>query len=204
MNDKISEKQNRRQFLKLLSAGSFVCFGCGHLCALPGAQKTSVSADKHKFLQDSRMSFEDVFKFTYQRIVNIMKNLADKIGNEKLLEMLKEASDNMAKQMPQTLPEGKNDLAAFTAPIRNPNYFWNHVTTVEIARDTPTDFEVRVKECLWAKTFRDLDAADIGYAMVCHGDFAAARAFNPKLRMTRTKTLMEDHEHCNHHWIMEG
>ena len=203
MNDRPLEKQNRRQFLKLLSAGSLVCFGCGHLCALTGAQKTPVSPGKHKFLEDSKMSFEDVFTFTYRGVVNIMKTMEARMGKEKLLEMLKEASDNMAKQMVQGQPEGKNDMAAFTTQFRNPNHFWKHVYTVEIVRDAAADFEVRVKECLWAKTLRGLDAADIGYAMMCHGDFAMARAFNPKLRMIRTKTLMEGHDCCNHRWIME-
>ena len=32
--------------------------------------------------------------------------------------------------------------------------------------------------------------SDIGYANTCHGDFAAAKAFSPKLRLERTKTLM--------------
>ena len=68
----------------------------------------------------------------------------------------------------------------------------------------PTVVEVRVTRCLWAQTFREAGAADIGYAMVCHPDFLAGPAFNPKIRMTRTKTLMLGDDLCNHRWVVEA
>jgi len=52
-------------------------------------------------------------------------------------------------------------------------------------------------------TFREEDAADIGYATHYHVHYAAATAFNPKIRMYRTKTLMEGHDYCDHKWVWE-
>lgn len=59
-------------------------------------------------------------------------------------------------------------------------------------------------ECLWAATFRAAGAEDIGYATICHPDFATTTAFNPRMRMIRTKTLMQGHDCCNHRWVMEA
>ena len=84
------------------------------------------------------------------------------------------------------------------------DYFWSHVLSMKRVESTPTAVEVRVTECLWVSTFRAADAADIGYACICHPDFASTTAFNPKMRMIRTKTLMQGHEYCNHRWIMEA
>jgi len=66
--------------------------------------------------------------------------------------------------------------------------------------DSETAHEIRVTECLWAKTFREAGAAAIGYAVVCHGDYAECQAFNPHIRMIRTKTLMQGDDCCNHRW----
>ena len=41
-----------------------------------------------------------------------------------------------------------------------------------------------VTECLWAKTFRDLVAAEIGAMLICHRDYADCRGFNPRITMT--------------------
>lgn len=206
MKNKFSDKQNRRQFMKLLSAGSLVCFGCGHLCALTGAgQKPPVSTKKHKFQEDSKMSFEQVFNNAYRSDAKIMKILAEKIGKEKLITMLQEASSRVAaedtKQMVKNLP--KNDLAGFASVMKKPDYFWKHALTFDIVEDTEKAFEVKITECIWARTFRQFEAPDIGYAMICHADFAMARAYNPKMKLIRTKTLMQGHDFCNHRWEME-
>lgn len=206
MNNQSLEKQNRRQFMKLLSAGSVVCLGCGYLCALPQSEeKTPVSAKRHKFQEDAKMTFEQVFAAAYRSDVQIMNALAKRIGKEKFINMLKEASAETAaaggKQLAKSL--SKNDLAGFVSVLKKPDYFWKHALTFEIVEDTDTAFEVKVTECIWAKTFHDFKAADIGYAMVCHADFAMAKAYNPKMKLIRTKTLMQGHDCCNHRYVME-
>jgi hypothetical protein len=132
--------------------------------------------------------------------------LADKIGKDKFMNMLKDASSKLAaediKKMAANSPS--NDLAAFSLPLKKPNHFWKHALTTKIIKDTPKELRIQVTECIWAMTFHKLKSQDIGYAIICHPDFAMAPAFNPKLKMLRTKTLMQGHECCNHHWIMEG
>jgi len=43
---------------------------------------------------------------------------------------------------------------------------------------------------------RELNATDIGYAVICHGDYAYCQGFNPKIRLIRTKTLMQGDDCC--------
>ena len=86
---------------------------------------------------------------------------------------------------------------------REPDRFGRHILTLEIVEDTPEVFEVRVTECLWAKTFRDLGAAEIGAMLICHRDYADCRGFNPRITMTRSKTLMQGDEFCNHRFVWE-
>ena len=75
---------------------------------------------------------------------------------------------------------------------------------MEIVEDTETAFELKVSECLPAAVFRDADAAEIGYASVCWGDYAWAQGFNPKIKLVRDKTLMEGDKYCNHRYIWTG
>ena len=192
--------------MKLLSAGSLVCLGCGHLCALPQSEeKTPASGKKHKFQEDAKMTFEQVFAAAYRSDVLIMNALAEKIGKDKFITMLKEASAETAaaeaKQLASSLP--KNDLAGYVSVLKKPDYFWKHALTFEIVENTPTTFAGKVTECIWAKTFRNFKAPDIGYAMICHPDFAMASAYNPKMKLIRTKTLMQGHDCCNHRYVME-
>lgn len=205
MGNYLVETKSRREFMKLLSAGSIACMGCGFLCTSPLHGETKTTG-KHKFDTDAKMSFAQVFMNTYRSQVELLKSLADKIGKEKFIQMLKDAASETAaagmKKLAASVP--KNDLAAFSYVLKKPDYFWKHVLTTEIVKDTPTEFKIKVSECIWAKTFNQLKAPEFGYATVCHADFAMAPAFNSKMKMLRSKTLMQGHSHCDHHWIMNA
>jgi len=76
--------------------------------------------------------------------------------------------------------------------------------TFTVAEDTDKVYELRVTECLWAQTFIAAKAGDLGYAGVCFGDYAFAKAFNPSVEMVRDKTLMQGHDSCNHRYLWKG
>jgi hypothetical protein len=206
----LDSASGRRQFLfRVLPAGTFFCLGCGALSALAnGQEKPKPAEKKHKFLENSGMSAKEVFEFAYKdSYIPLLRSLAPYIKNGDFIEILKRAADDEATKSGQAeakkLP--KNDFATFRAMINKPpEGFWKQVLTIRIIEDTDTATESKVTECLWAKTFREANASDIGYARICHPDFASARAFNPKLKLIRTKTLMQGDDCCNHRWVWEG
>lgn len=72
----------------------------------------------------------------------------------------------------------------------------------EIVEDKEKVFEVRITSCKYAELYRKLGASNIGYAMCCDMDFYEAKAFDPKLELQRSKTLMIEDDCCNHKYIM--
>jgi len=198
----------RRSFLKaVLPGGALLCLGGTCLLrAFQSEEKAEASGQKHKFLTDSGLSFTEAFQAAYAAPIPIWRGLEQEIGRKKLHEMMKRIIDqNTRQQMAEFAKKaGKNDLATFTQDFRKPNRFWQNVLTFQIIEDTPQAVEARVSECLWAKTFRDANAGDLGYILSCYADFASAEGFNPKMRMIRTKTLMQGDDCCNHRYIIEG
>jgi len=196
---------DRRELLfKIFPSCALMCAGCGGAAA---AQKSAEAAKgKHKFSEKSEMTYEQIYQFAYGGFIPLMKNLAEEVGKARFEEMLKRAASKAAveetKQLVAKLP--KNDLAAYLAPLKSPNPLWQHALTWQVVEESERVAEVKITECLWAKTFRDAGAGDIGYAAICHGDFAGAPAFNPKMKMTRTKTLMQGHDCCNHRWTLQA
>ncbi len=214
------EDGGRRVFLVTTAAyaAGLACFGCSRLAAAASA-RAETRQDKPKtgpanagkttdvFAADAHMNFREVYAFAYaQNFIPIMKLLAEDFGRDKLTRTLqaslsKAATEQMRKLAP---PPPKNTLSAYLGLTDDTNYFWSHVLEKNWTEKTPTAAQIRVTRCLWAETFRAADAADIGYAAICHGDFAAASAFNPKIRLLRTKTLMQGHDCCDHRWVQEA
>ncbi|MGA2588166.1 MAG: L-2-amino-thiazoline-4-carboxylic acid hydrolase [Candidatus Aminicenantales bacterium] len=198
----------RRSFLKTaLPGGALLCFGAPCLLrAFQAEQKAKAAGQKHKFLADSGLSFAEVFIVAYVAPITIWRGLETEIGREKLHEMIKRIIDLPKKQQKTEFPKkaGKNDLATYTQNFRKPDSFYQNVLTFQIIEDTPQAFEIKVTECLWAKTYRDFSAGDLGYILSCYADFGSAKAFNPKMRMIRTKTLMQGDDCCNNRYVIEA
>ncbi len=133
-----------------------------------------------------------------------MKALAARIGNEKFIGLLHEITGEMARKGMAGKPLPKRDFATWVAGLKSPPPLYQHALVYEIVEDSAQAFEFRITQCLWAKAFREEDAADIGHASVCYPDFAVASALNPKLKLVRTKTLMQGHDCCNHRYVMES
>lgn len=159
----------------------------------------------HKFSADSGMTFQEVYDFAIKETIPVIQSVAKELGEAHFLEVFKKASIESGleagKAEARSLP--CNDLASFTADLKNPNHFWQHVLSYDIIEDKPQAFEIKVTECLWAKTFREIGAENLGYLLICHPDYAVCQGFNPKIHMTRSKTLMQGDAYCDHRWIWE-
>ena len=197
----------RRRFLTVLGSAVPVCCLAGSR-ALKAAgeaagQASGAEAPKHKFQDKSEMSYEQVYHFAFSDgYIAMMTALAKRIDKENYLEVLKQASSETSAEGMKKRKIEDPSLKNFMGFLRKPNEFWKHVVSFEIVEDTETVLELKVKECLWATTFRAQNAGDVGYACICHADFAVASAYNPKMHMERTKTLMQGHDYCNHRYIM--
>jgi hypothetical protein len=201
---------NRREFLlNVLPAGTLFCLGCKSLSAVPSTYgERQSTSQKPKFLEDSGMNVEDVYRFAYGTFVPVYQIMANNMGREKFLEVLKEASsENMAQFVASIAKDSpKRDMTAFADLVVNvlgsfPN---NKALTYEVVEKTEKVFETKYTECLMAKVWREMKAADIGYAFECYPSEAMARAFNPKMKSIFIKNLMKGDEACIERITLEG
>lgn len=159
----------------------------------------------HKFQEKMKITYEDFIRTQYAEMVQLARFIETELGREKAFDLIKKARDKLSID---PIEMGKAD----NVPITNFEEFktmwkkgWstmlpNHLTFT-IKDDSPEKLEFNVTECIFTKVFKDMNATDLGYALMCHGDFAIAKAYHPKGRMIRTKTLMQGDSYCNHTYI---
>jgi len=198
----LSSHQGRRDFIsKMISGVAASCLGCKALIADGWLDKPE-SSSQQKFLSDSGMSYEQVFNFAFKSwYIRYMKGLEAEIGKEKFLEILKKVGwtlyEESTKRNFRDLKKRDVEslIANFWAPMQK-SRLWSHTLPVEIIKQSASEGIVKMPECLVAKTFREAGAADIGYAAICHADFAVVNAFNPKIKLIRNKCLMKGDDCC--------
>jgi len=160
-------------------------------------KKTKITPNK--YLNDSKMTFQDVFKFAFSNYV-IWGEMAKRFGEEEFIEELKRLSYDRAFKAEQVASKDISccNFETFRELAKETNYFSENTVNIKVVKDTNKTFEVKITECLWAKIFKEIGMEKLGYALVCYPDYASCQGYNPKITLTRTKTLMQGNNYCNH------
>ncbi len=195
--------QDRRQFLStIIPVCAFSCFGFKYSFSTePCNQNQQQLPFDDRIKKEYCKSHEDAWRWRYGYYINTMKGFAKYLGRDKILELLKKVNDDEINMDLGDNPE--HTLVNFIKRFKAKDYY-NNTLTFKIIEESEMAFELRVTECLWAKTFIKENAGDIGYATICYGDFASAKIYHPKLKLRLTKTLMQGYECCNHRYTWEG
>lgn len=155
----------------------------------------------HKFQDQIQTSYERYFNRVYTGLVEFFRELEQTIPKEQLLEGLRRWSEQSSvSSVGELRVTNFEEFKDYWKTVSNGNYF-SHVVTVDFPHETDTELQCRYTECLFAETFRKLGAEELGKIIGCDGDHVFIRTMNPRLRLERTKTLMEGHDECDHRFI---
>lgn len=200
---------DRRRFLSgIVPACAASCLGLRSVFAqAQSGQEPVTPQDIHKFDEEfgRTLTYKQFFGARYREYIELAKALKKELGEKKAIDFLnKYTQENMleyGKSHAGNSPD--NSFHAYMDTFRDLDRFKNTLT-MEIVEDTEKAFELKISECIWATTFLDADAGDIGHASVCIGDYTWASGFNPKIKLVRDKTLMQGDDFCNHRYILEA
>jgi hypothetical protein len=194
--------KSRRLFLtKSIPACAFACLGLSRLAEAANAYESNIKMDPaNKFNKKVGWTYEETYLWRAQLIADRINRISKYLGREKLIEALKKSTEEYYRSIVTYEPE--NTLQDFVKPFYMEKSY-KAILTCEVIENREDYVSFRFTECLNAKVFRKLNAADIGYATFCQGDEAWVSAYNPKIKFIRTKTLMEGNDCCDHCYKME-
>ena len=128
----------------------------------------------------------------------IYDEMRNAVGDEKAREILRkaircaaiEAGAKMAGRAPQ-----RADLESFKAI----QHLWtkDDALTIEVLADAPGVFDFNVTRCRYAETYRAMGLGEIGDLISCNRDGAFCEGYDPRIRLTRTQTIMGGASHCD-------
>ncbi len=198
----------RRELLtRTVPACAMACLGFSKLPMIPTSGTELEQQDQHKFdvPRELKMSVKERTRMQYNEFMGFIRTLQAELEEPELIRLLNRysAADGrrIGERQAQDFPD--TAFATFVNQYRPPRY--SEVLTHEVVEDTDKAFGLRVTECVWAQVFREADlGGEIGHAAICNMDYHWPTAFNPNLKMERTKTLMQGHDQCNHRYVDTG
>jgi hypothetical protein len=131
-------------------------------------------------------------------IAPIYDEMRQAIGEDKARDILRRAIRRAAIDAGAEMAsraEGGADLESFKAIL--PLWAKDDALTIEVIDDRPGVFDFNVKRCRYAETYRAMGLGDIGDILSCNRDGAFCEGYDPRIKLTRTHTIMKGASHCD-------
>ncbi len=74
---------------------------------------------------------------------------------------------------------------------------------VDVQEKSDTTYRFNVTRCGYAEMYREMGLGDIGHLLSCHRDGTFCEGYDPRLKLTRTQTIMQGASHCDFSYRME-
>jgi hypothetical protein len=155
-------------------------------------------------------STRELIRIRFANTVVLARKMIDALGAEKAHEII---GDAFSKDMEETVKKELHELGpvksfeAFKQMEKEENESpeFRNIVTLTYPHESSTELSLHVTECLYAEVFKELKAEELGYLMVCNPDHAYAQTCHPRIKLRRSKTLMQGDSCCNHTWYwIEG
>ncbi len=135
----------------------------------------------------------------------VYETLSERYGKDEakklIAESVRRSSMRQAAQF-AALAESGTNLQSFIEIQSN----WTAENALEIEpvyRDERR-FEFNVTRCRYAEMYKQMGLGEIGGLLSCNRDGSFCEGYDPKLKMTRTQTIMEGADHCDFRYHYES
>ena len=137
-------------------------------------------------------------------IAPVIKAVAQRIGRNEALAILQEVNQQEAFQRGRVMAEEmeRNGIEELVDEVAG--WGCGVVWEMEVFEQTPTTYFFNVTRCPYYEKYKELGLEEFGVGFSCCRDEPFARGFNPKLRLDRTKTIMEGADYCDFRYYLGG
>lgn len=137
-------------------------------------------------------------------LAELLPALGRELGPAEVLEVVRRTAVDIARRQGRELAGcmESNSLRAF----RDSLVHWTRdgALVLDVLLESEREFAFNVTRCRYAELYRRLGVPELGPVFSCARDFALIEGFNPRIRLTRTQTLMEGAGFCDFRYRLEA
>jgi L-2-amino-thiazoline-4-carboxylic acid hydrolase len=137
-------------------------------------------------------------KIQAQVLVPLVRALQAELGEERANALVRKALGDVYRRLGEqwwraqkSKHVGENMASAFAAFAKG------DAIDYSVRAESQDTYEIDVTGCRYAQFYKELGEPELGFLLVCSGDFPFAEGFGPDMRLTRTQTIMQGGSHCD-------
>lgn len=127
----------------------------------------------------------------------LIRAFIEEMGRDKALAVVNRVIKSLAQESGAELAKqlGGNSMADFARGLSA--WAAGDAYEMEVLELSDTRYFFDIKRCRYADMYKELGMADLGVVLSCARDFELVEGFNPRMKLVRTKTIMEGNDHCD-------
>lgn len=130
-------------------------------------------------------------------VIPLIKAFMKEVGREKALEIAGKAIEEIAAESGEMLAKMVNGNSLEHFAKTTDVFGRGGALDFQILESSPDRLALNITRCSFAQIVKDHGWNEFGYLLACGRDFAMIKGFNPKIKLTRTQTLMEGGQFCD-------
>lgn len=137
----------------------------------------------------------------YRVAVAFARAFVEELGKEQAYPIIQRAFEEMQVEAARELADelGDNSLETLADHYRQRAA---ESDTLEVVEVTDRQIGLKITRCRSFEALSHLGMPEL-CRLYCNSDHAYIRAFNPNMRMVRTKTIASGDDYCDHTWVLE-
>ena len=133
----------------------------------------------------------------------LIKGFIKALGREEALRVVEQVMEDLGRQAGRDLAEQMGGNSIRCLARGHGRYAAGDAYRMKILELTDKSYHVDITWCAYAEMYRSLGLADLGLLLSCGRDFAFTEGFNPKIKLTRDKTLLQGDEVCSYRFDLQ-
>ena len=130
----------------------------------------------------------------------LKQELGEAAAQALLRRAIRRAAIRAGEELAAQTPEGTS-LETF----RDIQRLWTKgdALKVEVLHASAERYDINVRRCRYAETYRAMGLGEIGALLSCERDGAFCEGYDPRIKLTRTQTIMQGADHCDFRYRFE-
>ena len=137
-------------------------------------------------------------KIQAQVLVPLVKALQAELGEARANALVRNTLGELYRRHAEEFARAKNEssLGKLVASAWR-TYARDDALEYDVLEETADAFAIKIKRCRYAEFYKELGEPELGFLLVCTGDFAVAEGFGGNVQLTCTQTIMQGADHCD-------
>jgi hypothetical protein len=135
----------------------------------------------------------------------VYRSAVERVGSEAakaiIAAAVRASSIKQAESFAAQAPGGTS-LATFVG-LRH-HWTAENALEIEMKRDDATHYDYNVTRCRYAEMYKEMGLHEIGHLLSCNRDGTFCEGYDPKLKLTRTQTIMGGAAYCDFRYRYEA